>query len=94
MEPWNTNVTSGLATSLPRIHFPLQLSNRVQGWDGRYLGGGDREEFVVDVAVIHGVIALDDAGVAHCEPAHHQVLDVRLCLLAGSEAQRVAAPLA
>src|SRR5580704_9058164 len=93
MEPWNTNVTSGLATSLLRIHFPLQLTNRVQGWDGGYLGGREGEELVVDVAVIHGVIALDHAGVAHCEPAHHQVLDVRLCLLASSEAQGVAAPL-
>jgi hypothetical protein len=48
---------------------------------------------VVDVAVIHGVIALDNAGIAHCEPTHHQVVDVRFCLSAGSEAQGVAAPL-
>src|ERR1700730_15377576 len=48
-------------------------------------------EPAVDVTVVR---AFDDAGLADREPSHHQVSDVRLCFLAGREAQRVAAPLA
>src|SRR5713226_2694029 len=48
----------------------------------------------VDIAVVNRIVALDDAGLVDCKPSHHQVSDVRLCFLAGREAQRVAAPLA
>jgi hypothetical protein len=51
-------------------------------------------EPAVDVTVVHGVIAFDDAGLQDGEPPHHQVVDVRHCLLMGRKAQRVAAPLA
>ena len=51
-------------------------------------------EPAVDVTVVHGVIAFDDAGLADGEPAHHQVSDIGFCFLAGRKAQRVAAPLA
>src|SRR3984893_19398634 len=51
-------------------------------------------EPAVDVTVVHGVVAFDDAGLADGEPPHHQVLDVGLCFLAGREAQGVAGPFA
>ena len=32
----------------------------------------DSFEMAVGIAVVDGVVAFDTAGVAYCEPAHHQ----------------------
>jgi hypothetical protein len=62
---------------------------------GPRLGGGfSRYEMVVDIAVVDGVVAFDNAGVAHGKPAHHPVMDLGFGLVAGRETQRVSVPLA
>jgi hypothetical protein len=49
-------------------------------------------EPTVEVTVVYGVTPFDDTGVANGEPSDDQVLDVRLRLFAGGEAQGVAGP--
>jgi hypothetical protein len=44
--------------------------------------------------MVDRIVALDDAGFAHGEPAEGQVTDVCLGFFAGGEAQRVAGPFA
>jgi hypothetical protein len=48
----------------------------------------------IDITVVDGIVAFDDAGFLYGEPSHHQVLDLCFGLFSGAEAWRVPVPLA
>src|ERR1700730_1703650 len=55
-----------------RGSFQEKCGERLMPFGRRCNGGSDLLEVPVDITVVYGVVAFDDAGFADGEPAHHQ----------------------